>query len=125
MEPYRILPEDSERTLIGDGISKFKLDGPQARGVIAVVAGQTGQLLQSDVSRHMLNVLHQLTGKRGAVSKRQFDKSVVILIAMVKGQLSERAARAWMKRLIENADLRVRRGGWFFSRRWFRKIKAV
>lgn len=125
MEPHKILPEDNERTLISEGISKFELDGPQARGVVAVVASQSGQMLESDVSRHMMNVLRQLTGKSGKVSKRQFNKAVLILMAMVQGQISEPAARAWMKRLIENSDLTVRRHGLFFSRRWFRRIKAV
>jgi hypothetical protein len=124
MEPHRILPEDSERNLISEGISKFGLDGAQARGVVAVVASQAGQLLETDVARHMLNVLRQLTGKRGAVSRRQFDKAVVILIAMVKGQITEPAARVWLKRIIENSDLTVRRGGLLFSRRWFRRIRA-
>lgn len=126
MEPHKILPEDNERSLIGEGISKFELDGSQARGVVAVVASQSGQLLESDVSRHMLNVLRKLAGKSGKISKRQFDKAVVILIAMVQGQISEPAARAWMKRLIENSELTIRRRhGLFFSRRWFRRIKAV
>ncbi len=125
MEPHKILPEDNERSLISEGISKFALDGPQARGVVAVVASQSDQILASDVSRHMLNVLHQLAGKRGAIDKRRFEKGVVILTALVKGQITEPAARAWLKRLIEDSDLRVRGRGLFRSRRWFRKIKAV
>jgi hypothetical protein len=124
MEPYKILPEDNERSLIGDGISKFELDGPQARGVVAVAASQSDQLLESDVSRHMLNVLHQLAGKRGRIDKRRFEKGVIILIALVKGQITEPAARVWLKRLIEDSDLTVRGRGLFRSKRWFRKIKA-
>ena len=125
MEAYKILPEDNERSLIGEGISKFELDGPTARGVVAVVANQSGQLLESDVSRHMLNVLHGLAGKRGAIDKRRFEKGVVILTALVKGQITEPAARAWLKRLIEDSDLKVRGRGLFRSKRWFRRIKPV
>jgi hypothetical protein len=124
MEARKILPEDSERALIGEGISKFELDGPQARGVVKVVASQADQLLASDVSRHMLNVLHQLAGKRARISRRQFQKAVVILIAMVKGHINEAEARVWLKRLIEDSDLTPGRGGLFWSRRWFRKIRA-
>jgi hypothetical protein len=125
LEARKILPEDSERALIGEGISKFELDGPQARGVVKVVASQADQLLASDVSRHMLNVLHQLAGQRRRISRRQFEKAVVILIAMVKGHIGEAEARVWLKRLIEDSDLTPGRSGLFRSRRWFRKIKLA
>jgi hypothetical protein len=123
MEPHAILPEESERTLISEGISRFKLDGTQARGVVSVAATQSGQLLESDVSRNMLNVLRQLAGKRGAIDKRRFDKAVVVLTALVKGQIAEPDARLWVKRIVEGCDLTVR-GRWLIrSKRWFRKIK--
>jgi predicted AlkP superfamily phosphohydrolase/phosphomutase len=125
MEPHKILAEDHERTLVGEGISRFNLDGEHARGVVAVAASRSGQLLASDASRSIRNVLHQLAGRRGAVSKRQFDKAVVILTAMVKGQITEPEARAWVKRVVEHSDLRVRGRGLFRSKRWFRKIKAM
>lgn len=124
LEARKILPEDRERELVGDGISKFALDGTQARGVVKVVANQSDQLLASDVSRHMLNVLHQLAGKSNAVSKKKFERAVVILIAMVKGHISEAEARLWLKRLIQESDLTPGRGGFFRTRRWFRRIRA-
>lgn len=124
LEARKILPEDRERELIGDGISKFELDGPQARGVVAVVANQSDQLLASDVSRHMLNVLHQLAGKRGVINRKRFNKAVAILIAMVKGHITEAEARLWLKRLIADSDLTPGRSGLFWSRRWFRRIRA-
>jgi hypothetical protein len=124
MEARKILPEESERELIGEGISKFELDGPQARGVVAVVARQSDQLLASDVSRHMLNVLHQFAGKRARIYKKQFEKAVAILIAMVKGHISEAEARLWLKRLIQDSDLTPGRSGLFWNRRWFRRIRA-
>ena len=45
-------------------------------------------------------------------------------MALVKGQITEPAARVWLKRLIEDSDLTVRGRGLFRSKRWFRKIKA-
>jgi len=125
MEPHKILPEDNERGLISDGISRFELDGPQARGVVAVAASHSGQMLESEVSRHMRNVIHQFAGRRHSISKRKFEKAVKILIAMVDGQITEPAARAWLKRLIENSDVKVRGRGLFRRRRWFRKIKPL
>ena len=125
MASEKILSEDTERSLIGEGITKFELDGEQARGLFIVTAIKSGQLMETDVSRHMLNVLRQLAGPRGVIDKRRFQKAVVILMALTKGLISEPAARAWVKRLIEGCDLRVRGRGLFRSRRWFRKIKAV
>ena len=125
IEAHKILPEAEERSLIGDGISKFKLDGGQARGVVAVVAGESDQLLASEISRNMLNVLHQLIGARRAVDKKRFDQGVTILKALVKGHIGDDAARAWLKRLVEQNDLKVRGSGLFRRKRWFRKIKAA
>ena len=124
MEPHRILPEENERALVSEGISRFNLDGTQARGVVAMAATRSGQLLASDASRSIGNVLHQLAGRRSAIGKRQFDKAVVILTALVKGRITEPEARVWLKRVVEGSDLRVRGRGLFRSKRWFRKIKA-
>jgi|SRR5579871_2349831 len=125
MEAYKILPEDDERDLIGSGITSFELDGEQARGVVAMVAGQCDQILESDVSRHMMNVLHAIGGKRHSIGKKQFDQAVAILKGLVKGQITDPQARAWVKRLVEESDLKVRGRGIFRRKRWFRKIKAV
>jgi hypothetical protein len=125
IEAHKILPEAEERSLIGDGISKFELDGGQARGVVAVVANQSDQILASEVSRNMLNVLHQLAGERRAVNKRAFNQGVTILKALVKGHIADDAARAWVKRLVVDSGLKVRGRGLFRRRRWFNKIKMV
>ena len=125
LQAHKVLPETDERDLIGNGIAAFKLDGAQARGMVAVMAGEGDRILASDVSRSMLNVLHQLGGKRGAIGKRQFDKAVVILKALVKGHITDAHARAWVKRLVEQGEFKIRGRGLFRRRRWFRKIKPV
>lgn len=124
LEPHKILYESEERRLIGEGICQFDLDGEQARGIVAVLSDQSDQILESDVSRNMLHVLHQLAGRRG-VSKRVFKQAAAILKALTKGQISDPAARAWLKRLVEENQLPVRGRGLFRRTRWFRKIRAV
>lgn len=125
LEPHKILYASEERHLIGEGISQFELDGEQARGIVAVLSDQTDRILESDVSRHMLDVLHQLAGRRAAISKRVFKQAVAILKALTKGQISDAAAQAWLKRLVEDNQLPVRGSGLFRRTRWFRKIRPV
>jgi hypothetical protein len=124
LEPQKILSASEERHLIGEGISQFELDGEQARGIVAVLSDQADRILESDVSRHILDVLHQLAGRR-AISKRVFKQAVAILKALTKGQISDAAAKAWLKRLVEENQLPVRGRGLFRRMRWFRKIRPV
>jgi hypothetical protein len=125
MAAHRIFTEAAERSLIGDGISRFDLDGEQARGVVASVVRQSDQMLESEISRNMLNIMHELAGKRGALSKRRFEQAVAILKALVRGQVTDERARSWLKRLVEESDLTVRGSGFFRRKRWFRRIKMV
>lgn len=125
LEAYKIFPEIEERKLIAQGISDFELDGDQARGQVAALAAQCDCLLESQVSRSMLNVLHEVAGKGGGITKRRFERALVILKALVKGHIDDKAARAWLKRIVEDSDLKVRGGGFLRRKRWFRKIKAV
>src|SRR6185437_70259 len=125
LEAHKIFPEIEERKLIAHGISDFELEGDQARGQIAALAAQCDCILESQVSRSMLNVLHEISGKGGAISKRRFERALVILKALVKGRIEDAAARAWLKRIVESGELKVRGGGLFRRKRWFRKIKAV
>lgn len=125
LEGRKILFEADERSLIGDGIAKFGLDGDQARGIVAVVGTEECKILERDVSRNMLNVMIGLAGKKGAVSKAKFAQGVEILRGMSKGQVSEAQARVWLKQVVEESALRVRGAGLFRRTAWFRKIKPA
>jgi hypothetical protein len=125
LEPHQILFESQERSLIGDGIAKFELDGEQARGIVAVVSSPGCQILERDVSRNMMNIMQEIAGKKAAVSKAKFEQGVAILQGLTKGQVNEARARAWLKQLIEGSNLKVRGSGLLRRKRWFRKIKPV
>lgn len=123
LDPGKILHEERERDLIGDGIAKFKLDGDAARGVVAVAAGAACQVLERDLARTMLAIMHELAGKRAAIDKRRFAQGAAMLKALTNGELSDAEANAWLKRLIVKAQFKIRRSGLLRRRRWFRKIR--
>lgn len=125
LEAEKVLTADSERELIGDGITKFQLNSSQARGILAVAASETCQVIERDVARSALNVLRELAGKRGAIDRKRFDQGVKVLKGLADGQISEAYARSWLKRIIEDSDLTVRGSGLFRRKRWFRKIRAM
>ncbi len=125
LEAEKVLTAGSERELIGDGITKFQLNASQARGILAVAASKTCQVIERDVARSALNVLRELAGKRGAIDRKRFDQGVKVLKGLADGQISEAYARSWLKRIIEDSDLTVRGSGLFRRKRWFRKIRAM
>jgi hypothetical protein len=120
----KILYEERERELIGEGIAKFKLEGDAARGIVAVAAGAACLVLERDLSRTMLAIMVELAGKRRAIDKRRFAQGVAILKALTGGEMTEAQARGWLKRLIVKAEFRIRRSGLLRRRRWFRRIRV-
>ena len=125
LEAEKVLTLASERDLIGDGITKFHLNADRARGILAVAASQTCQVIERDVSRAALNVMRGLAGKRGAIDRKRFDLGAKVLKGLADGQIDDARARAWLKRIIEDSDLTVRGSGLFRRKRWFRKIRMV
>ena len=125
LDTDKVLYEEEERSLICDGIAKFKLAGDQARGIVAVVADVTCQILEREVSRSMLVLIQVLSGKRGAINKRHFEQGIAMLNGLTKGQLSDAEARAWLKRLVEKTGLKIRGRGLLRRKRWFKKIKTA
>jgi len=122
--PSKLLFEERERDLVGDGIAKFKLPGDAARGVVAVVADGACRILERDLARNMLAIMRALGGRRASVDKRRFALGVSIVQALTEGQMTEAEARGWLKRLVEKGDFRIRGSGLLRRRRWFRKIRT-
>ena len=119
----KLLTEERERDLVGEGIAKFKLPGDAARGIVAVAASEACRVLERDLARSMLAIMHELGGKRGAIDKRRFAQGVAMLKALTKGEFTDAEASAWLKRLIIEAEFKIRRSGLLRRRRWFRKIR--
>lgn len=125
MRDGHVLSREAERDLIGDGIARFQLGGDHARAIVAAAAGEGGAARESELSRDMLAVMTAFGGKRGRIDKRSFEKGVVVLRALAGGNMPEAKARFWLKGLIADSDLTVKRRGLLRSRRWFNKIKAA
>ena len=121
----KLLSTEQERSLIGDGIEKFKLPGDAARGVVAVAADHVSRIREREVSRSMLAIMREIAGKRRSIDKKRFALGVAILKALTDGELTDLQARAWLKRLILQGDFRIRGSGLLRRTRWFRKIKTV
>jgi hypothetical protein len=123
LDSGKILTEERERDLIGEGIAKFKLQGDAARGIVAVTASAGCLVVERDLARSMLAIMRELAGKRAAIDKRRFAQGVAILKALTNGEFTDAQAAAWLKRLVQRAEFRIRRRGLLRSRRWFRRIR--
>jgi hypothetical protein len=125
LQGRRMLDEDEERALVADGIARFDLDATLARGTVSSVATAEAVVLAREVSRHMLDILQGLASKKGRVTRAEFRKGVSILRALTRGAVDEKKAKAWLKRVVTDSDIKPGRGGWLFTRRWFRRIRMT
>jgi hypothetical protein len=125
LESGRLLRTADERALIREGITTFGLSGARARGILAVALHETGNPSERELSRHILHVLRELAGKRGAIDKKRFKQGVTVLKGLTAGGISPDEARIWLKRVVEDSDLKVGGSGLLWRTRWFRKIPSA
>ena len=80
---------------------------------------------RDDLLAYLGGIMRELGGKRAAIDKRRFAQGVAMLKALSNCQLDDAAAAAWLKRLVVQEKFRIRRGGLWRRRRWFRRIKMA
>jgi hypothetical protein len=111
-----------ERALLSDGIAKFGLTEDEARGILLGVAQSNDLRVERDIDARIRSVLDRYGGKRHKISRRRFREASAIYKGMAGGALSDEAAAARVKRVMEANGFRAKRAGLLMSRRWYRKV---
>jgi len=113
-----------EQRLLEDGVTRFGLSLDEARGILRGVAEDLGYTFETETSRRIQQVLARHAGRRGYVSRAQFDNTAHVLRDFSGNTISETQARKQLKRVMADNGWRPRRSGLFWSRRWFRTIET-
>ena len=96
----------------------------EARGVMRCVADDYDLVFESETDRRIRQVLDKHAGKKGKISKQQFNQTASILRDFSNDSISEEEARRHIKRIMLDNGWRPKRAGLIPTSRWYRKIEA-
>ena len=113
-----------ERRLLEEGITRFNLTLDEARGILRSIAEDNEYTFESEIAKRIRQVLARSAGRRGLISRSQFEHSSQILRDFSDNTISEIEARRQLKRIMLDNGWRPRRAGLLRTRRWFRQIEA-
>ena len=120
----RYIDREREQRLLEDAVTRFGLSLDEARGILRSVAEDLGYTFETETARRIQQVLARHAGRRGYVSRSQFDNTAQVLRDFTSNTITETEARKQLKRVMADNGWRPRRAGLFWSRRWYRQIEA-
>lgn len=120
----KYIDRDKERKILEEGVTKFDIGLDDSRAIMLGVASDHDYVFERDSEEQVEKILERFAGKKGKVSKKQFDDTAGILRDFSEGHLKETEARRQVKKIMERNDWQPRRAGLFLSRRWYRKIEV-
>lgn len=88
------------------------------------VAESNDYNFETEISRRAQQILARNAGRRGLVSRKQFDEMAQVLRDFSENKISGMDARRQIKRLMLENGWRPRRAGLLRTRRWFNRIEA-
>lgn len=113
-----------EQRLLEEGVSRLGLPLDEARGIMRGVAEDLGYTFETETSRRIQQVLARHAGRRGRVSRSQFDATAQVLRDFSSNTISEVEARRQLKRVMMDNGWQPRRAGLFRTRRWYNSIEV-
>ena len=87
------------------------------------MAADNGYVFESEESRRVEQLMTRHAGRRGSISRDQFESTAQILRDFSEQSIGEEEARRQLKRLMLEHGWRPRRSGLTWSRKWFEQVK--
>ena len=120
----RYIDREREQRLLEEAVTRFDLSLDQARGIMRSVAEDLGYTFETETARRIQQVMARQAGRRGTVSRSQFNSTAQVLRDFSGNTITEAEARKQLKRVMADNGWRPKRAGLFWSRRWYRQIEA-
>ncbi|MCW2249372.1 hypothetical protein M2352_005032 [Azospirillum fermentarium] len=120
----KYIERDAERRVLEDGVVRLGLCLDEARGVMRAVAEDNDFVFESDIDRRIRQVLDRHAGKKGKISRQQFEQTASILRDFSNGAMGEEEARSHIKQVMIDSGWKPRRAGLIPTRRWYNKIET-
>ena len=123
MSGTQFMPEEKERALLHDGLTRFGLGLDQARGMLRGEAEQRNCTLQRDVDEAAAFMLKNSADKKSRVSRADFERVVGFYALRAEGAMSAADVASRVKGIMEQKQMLPHRAGLLRSKRWYGKIK--
>lgn len=120
----RYIDREQERHLLEEGVTRFGLTLDEARGVLRSVAEDNSYVFESEAGRRIQQLMSRNAGKKGKISRAQFNRTVELLRDFSDNTINEAEARRQLKRIMIDNGWRPRRAGLLRSRRWFKRVEV-
>jgi hypothetical protein len=120
----KFIDKAQERRMLEEAITRLNLPLSEARGLMHSVAEDNGYTFESDTGKRIKQVLSRHAGRKGKVSRRNFNNTATVLRDISEDHISEPEARRQIKRIMIENGWQPRRTAPFWTRRWFRQIEA-
>jgi hypothetical protein len=118
----RVISAAEEERLLEEAVTRLGMSLERARGVL-LAEMQRGQIpLESDLEDTVAELLKSFAGSRKKLSRRDFE--VIANLHASQRKIQIEAARAMVKRLMEEEDISPRAAGIMRTKRWYRRIKT-
>lgn len=120
----RFIDRETERRVLEEGVTRFGLTLDEARGMMRAVAEDNDYTFESETGRRIRQVLDRHAGKKGKISKKQFDQTADILRDFSNGAIGEAEARRQVKRIMIENGWKPRRAGLLPTQRWYKSVEV-
>ena len=120
----KFIDRESERRILEEGVIRCGLSLDEARGVMRSVADDNDYTFETETGRRIRQVLDKHAGKKGKVSKKQFDQTAEILRDFSNGAIGEAEARRHVKRIMIENGWKPRRAGLLPTQRWYKSVEV-
>jgi hypothetical protein len=117
----KTLSAESESELLELAVAQLNLPLRQAEGIIVSAAEGASFEVESEIDRVVLAIIAALAGSSRTISYADFE--TVVNYYNDKLKVTPALARLQIKKLVEKLEVQPRRGGLFWSARWFRTIR--
>lgn len=120
----KFIDRETERRILEEGIVRCGLTLDEARGTLRSVAEDNDFVFESETGRRIRQVLDRHAGKKGKISKKQFEQTAEILRDFSNGTIGDEEARRHVKRIMIENGWKPRRAGLLPTQRWYKNVEV-
>ncbi|HYH37434.1 MAG TPA: hypothetical protein VD860_04365 [Azospirillum sp.] len=120
----KFIDRETERRVLEEGVTRFNLTLDEARGMMRSVAEDNDYVFETETGRRIRQVLDRHAGKKGKISRKQFEQTAEILRDFSNGAIGEAEARRHVKRIMIENGWKPRRAGLLPTQRWYKSVEV-
>lgn len=120
----RVIDRNQERRLLEEGIGRFGLTLDEARDTLRTVAEDNNYMFESQIAQRTQQILARDAGKKGRITKRQFNHAAEMLRDFSDGTVNAADARRRVNRIMVENGWRPVPAGLFRTKTWYKQVDA-